>query len=84
MRPVEFPHEKAVSSSCSVRSSEAQYVPPVSMPFTAASDTARSTFLAASFAISTGPFRVMGEVLKSRTWRAICVRNMVEVGGLEL
>lgn len=55
------------------------YVPPVSMPLTAASEIVRSTTFAASLTVSTGPLRTMGEVLNRRAWRAMAVRNIVIV-----
>jgi hypothetical protein len=55
------------------------YVPPFSMPFTAAPEIVRSTAFAASLMVSTGLLRAMGVVLKRRAWRAICWRNMVMV-----
>lgn len=49
-------------------------LPPVSMPFTAASATVLSTVLAASWTFSAMVLRTMGEVLKRRAWRAKAVR----------
>lgn len=48
------------------------------MPFTAAFEIFLSTVFAASLTVSTGLFRTIGEVLKRRTWRASCVRNIVK------
>jgi hypothetical protein len=55
------------------------YIPPVSIPFTAASEIVLSTTFAASLTTSTGLLRAMGEVENRRAWRANAVRNMVAV-----
>lgn len=55
------------------------YIPPVSIPLTAASEIVRSTTFAASLTASTGLLRAMGEVLNRRAWRANAVRNMMSV-----
>jgi hypothetical protein len=52
-------------------------LPPVSIPFTAASLTVLSTAFAASLTVSTGLLRTMGEVEKRRTWRVSAERNMI-------
>jgi hypothetical protein len=63
-------------------------VPPVSIPFTAASETVLSIFFAASLTVSTGDLRTIGEVLNRRAWRVMAVRNMImcvrslEAGGV--
>ena len=53
------------------------YLPPFSMPLTAAPEIVLSTALAASLMVSTGLLRAMGVVENRRAWRAIWERNMV-------
>jgi hypothetical protein len=60
---------------------EEVYIPPVSIPFTAASEIVLSTTFAASLTTSTGLLRAMGEVENRRAWRANAVRNMVMICG---
>jgi hypothetical protein len=59
------------------KKSEEGSIPPVSIPFTAASEIVRSTTFAASLTTSTGLLRAIGEVENRRAWRAIAVRNML-------
>lgn len=56
------------------------YLPPFSMPFTAAPEIVLSTALAASLMVSTGLLRAMGVVENRRAWRAIWERNMMMCG----
>lgn len=67
--------EPKASSDLHIKASD--YLPPFSIPFTAAPEIVLSTALAASLMVSTGPLRAMGVVENRRAWRAIWERNIV-------
>jgi hypothetical protein len=49
------------------------------MPFTAALETIRSTFLSGALMVSVTDLRVAGELLNRRAWRASEVRMMEDM-----
>ena len=68
-------HQVVVPANCGCMGAEmwkGVYVPPFSMPLTAAPEIVLSTALAASLMVSTGLLRATGVVLNRRAWRAIC------------